>query len=89
MSLSTSDDLYADKATSIECDFFEGATLEGVNIGDFEGFIVVLSKKPLDVVGVYEIEKEGTGAEDLNVVPVYGSTQTVAPAVWDSLTPIP
>jgi hypothetical protein len=78
--------IYPDKAAeSIECDTFEvvngGPTID---VTDFEGFIVVLSNKPLDVVGLYEVENESE-TEDVDVVPVTAVTQTIPLTVWSSL----
>lgn len=83
----TGEHLYADKAESIECDDFAEAqapTIATINPTDFEGFIVVLSNKPLDVVGLYEVEN-GSETEDVDVVPVTGFTQTVPAALWSGL----
>jgi hypothetical protein len=56
--------LRPDLGGSVECDHFEqqngGPTID---ITDFEGFLVVLSRKPLDVVGVYEVEHEDEEGE--------------------------
>ena len=80
-----------DLGGSVECDAFEQQNGgPGIDITDFEGFLVVLSRKPLDVVGVYEVEHEddeGEEVEDLDVVPVQGKVQTVPLSVWNNLIP--
>ena len=77
--------LHADQATSIECD--DLSVPVGIDITDFEGFLVVLSKKPLDVVGVYEVEHEGDTeeVEDLDVVVYEGKVATYPVSVWNNL----
>jgi len=67
--------LAPDRATSTECPD---------SVTDFEGFVVVLSLKPLDVVGFTETEYSGE-LEDTDIFPVSGTVQTVAPAVWSAL----
>jgi hypothetical protein len=82
--------LRPDTAWEVECEYFENQAVgPGIDISDFEGFLVVLSKKPLDVVGVYSVEHTGDGeeTEDLDVVPVSAQTQTVALSVWTNLIP--
>jgi hypothetical protein len=79
-----SDHLYPDRAESIECDFFQELSGPTIDITDFEGFIVVLSNKPLDVVGLYEVENE-TETEDVDVERVPAVTQTVPLTLWDNL----
>ena len=80
-----SDPLGADNATSIECD--DLSVPVGIDITDFEGFLVVLSKKPLDVVGVYEVEHEGDTeeVEDLDVVVYDAKVGTYPVSVWNNL----
>jgi len=83
------DRLYADKATSLDCDFFDvavGVAPATINNTDFEGWIVVLSPKPLDVAGVYEVENSDE-TEDVDVVPVAATTQTVTATQWNTLCP--
>jgi hypothetical protein len=80
----TGEHLYANDAESIECDDFQEMTGPTIDTSDFEGFVVVLSNKPLDVVGLYDVEN-GTETEDVDVVPVTGFTQTVPLTTWNSL----
>lgn len=71
--------LDADTATRIECgDFVDG---------EFEGFVVVLSRKLLDVAGTNEIEHAGDPEHtiDLDVTVYQPTTQIVDPAVWTNL----
>ena len=81
-----------DLAGSVECDFFEEKNGgPSIDITDFEGFLVVLSRKPLDVVGVYEVEhedeEEGEEVEDIDVVRVEGKIQTVPLTSWNGFVP--
>ena len=80
--------LRADYATSIECDDFEVVNgTPGIDISDFEGFLVVLSKRPLDVVGLYEVEHTGDGeeTEDMDVVVYEPKVATYPVSVWNNL----
>jgi hypothetical protein len=86
------DHLYADRATSIECEDLESVSgAPGIDISDFEGFLVVLSKRPLDVVGVYEVDHTGDGeqTEDLDVVVYSPQVGTYALSVWNGLINYP
>lgn len=77
--------LHPDAATRIECDYFEVLNGQaGIDVSDFEGFLVVLSKRPLDVAGLYEIEGEDE-TEDMDVVVYEPKVGTYAPAVWNNL----
>lgn len=78
------DRLYPDTADSIDCDFFEYLSEPTIDITDFEGFIVVLSNKALDVVGLYEVENESE-VEDVDVQPVTAVTQNIPLELWNTL----
>lgn len=72
------DTLGPDYATSFE--------VECEQPGDFfEGFVVVLSRQPLDVVGFYETSFGGE-LEDTDVVPVSGRKLDTSQNAWNRLS---
>lgn len=86
------DHLYADRATSIECEDLAAVNgAPGIDTSDFEGFLVVLSKRALDVVGVYEVDHTGDTeeTEDLDVVVYSPQVATYPLSVWNELINYP
>jgi hypothetical protein len=77
-SVASCDTLKPDHATSFE--------VECEQPGDFfEGFVVVLSRKPLDVIGFYETTFDGE-LEDTDVVPVSGRKLNTDQSAWNRLS---
>lgn len=77
-SVASCDTLGPDYATSFE--------VECEQPGDFfEGFVVVLSRKPLDVIGFYETTFDGK-LKDTDVVPVSGKTLNTNQNAWNRLS---
>ncbi len=79
----------ADLALSFECEDIprnEPTINTVIDPADFEGFLVVLSRKPLDVVAVYEVEEEETEeTEVLDVETVKEQKVQVPQNVWNNL----
>ena len=77
--------LRADWSTSIECETLQEAQ-PGIG-SEFEGFLVVLSRKPLDVVALYEVEHTGDveETEDVDVVVYEPKVATYPVSVWNNL----
>lgn len=77
-SVASCDTLGPNYATSFE--------VECEQPGDFfEGFVVVLSRQPLDVIGFYETSFDGE-LEDTDVVPVSGKKLTTNRNAWNRLS---
>jgi hypothetical protein len=68
--------IYGDGVRSIDCDT--------LGEGEHEGFIVVYSLKPLDVVGVLEVEDTNEEVEDMDINPVTPIKVVIPLALWTS-----
>jgi hypothetical protein len=66
--------IWGDGVLSIDCELFGE---------EFEGYIVVYSQKPLDVVGVLEVEDEEEGVEDMEITPVTPTKIVLPLATWN------
>jgi len=65
--------IWGDGVLSIDCEVYGE---------EFEGFIVVYSTKPLDVVGVLEVEDDEEGVEDMEITPVTPTKIILPSATW-------